>query len=109
MVAYYHLTNMRTPFDTPSQDQLMILGDYKISLPIEADPTPDITPVPQATMIQNGIVGLYVPPSASEIEGMSAHWPLGLTHLSSRPSINTSDQKPTDMDILLAERGTYQV
>ena len=61
MPDFYHLMNMRSPIDGPSQDMLMALGEnYRISLPIEAEAAEDIVPVPQNIMLKNGITGVYV-------------------------------------------------
>lgn len=92
-MIYYHLMNMRTPFDYPNQDALLAFGDYKLSLPIKADPLPGITPIPQAEMIVNGIVGLYVRSNAAETPDIAKHWPAGFdpTMLTQRPSIGASE------------------
>lgn len=75
-MTFYHLMNMRTPLDGSSQSALMALGDgYRLSLPIEADPAPGITPVPQAVMLQNGIIGLYVTLEALSKPEMAPHTP----------------------------------
>lgn len=73
---FYHLMNVRTPLDGSSQDMLTALHyGYKLSLPIEADPAPGITPVPQAEMVKNGIVGVYVTAEAISEPEMAAHTP----------------------------------
>lgn len=92
MTTFYHLTNVRTPLDATAQDMLTVLGrDYRLSLPIEADPIPDITPVPQATMVNNGIIGVYVSLDVVSREALRPHWPAGLMDLSARPSITPTD------------------
>lgn len=54
----------------------MALGeDYRLSLPIEADPAPGITPVPQAEMLKNGIIGVYVTLESLSKPEMAPHTP----------------------------------
>lgn len=78
-MEFYHLMNMRTPFDPQSQDCLIAFGeDYRIGPPVEAQPAPGITPVPKDQMIHNGVVGLYVLPSAISKPDVRQHWPVGL-------------------------------
>jgi hypothetical protein len=76
MTDFYHLMNARTPLDSVSQDMLMALGqDYRLSLPIEADPVPGISPVPQEVMLKNGIIGVYVTTEALSKPEMAPHTP----------------------------------
>jgi len=69
--------NMRSPIDISAQAMLIALQDgYMLSLPIEADPAPGIIPVPQAEMVKNGIVGVYVTLEAAHRPEMTAHTPM---------------------------------
>jgi len=77
MTDFYHFMNMRSPIDLSARSMLVALQDgYRLSLPIEADPAPGITPVPQAEMVKNGIVGVYVTLEAAQREEMAPHTPM---------------------------------
>lgn len=56
--GYRHFTNLPTPFDAASKRFLKSTGDYLIGEPV---PATHATALPLETLVERGIVGIYLP------------------------------------------------